>query len=161
MVKLVCGLVGNSYALVADAIESLGDVVSSAVVWGGLVIASRPADENHPYGHGKAEPLAALAVAGLLIAAAAMIAVQAVQEIRTPHGSPAGFTLIVLLAVVVIKETMYRYESHTGRQIGSTAVIVDAWHHRSDALTSLAAAIGIAIALIGGRGTNPRTTGPR
>ncbi len=155
VVKLVCGLVGNSYALVADAIESLGDVVSSAVVWGGLVIASRPADENHPYGHGKAEPLAALAVAGLLIAAAAMIAVQAVQEIRTPHGSPAGFTLIVLLAVVVIKETMYRYESHTGRQIGSTAVIVDAWHHRSDALTSLAAAIGIAIALIGGPGYEP------
>ncbi len=152
LIKLVTGIAGHSQALIADAIESLGDIFSSAIVWGGLTIASRPADENHPYGHGKAEPLAALAVAVMLIGAAAVIAVQAVGGIRAPHESPAAYTLVVLLVVVVIKESMYRYESRTARRIGSTAVIVDAWHHRSDALTSAVAAGGIAIALIGGEG---------
>ncbi|MEK7710498.1 MAG: cation diffusion facilitator family transporter, partial [Planctomycetota bacterium] len=109
LVKLVAGIAGNSYALIADAIESLGDIISSAIVWGGLVIAARPADSDHPYGHGKAEPLAALAVSLMLLGAAATIAVQAVQEIRTPHHAPASYTLIVLLAVVAIKETMFRY----------------------------------------------------
>jgi len=152
LIKLVAGIAGNSYALIADAIESLGDIISSAIVWGGLVIASRPADRDHPYGHGKAEPLAALAVALMLLGAAATIALQAVGEIRTPHHAPASYTLIVLLAVVAIKETMFRYQSRTGRSIDSTAITVDAWHHRSDAITSAAAAVGIAIALIGGKG---------
>ena len=152
LVKLVTGIVGHSYALVADAVESLGDVFSSAIVWGGLAIASRPADKDHPYGHGKAEPLAALAVAVMLIAAAAGIAFQAAHEIRAPHQSPAPYTLAVLLVIIVIKEKMYRYEWRTAKRIGSTAVSVDAWHHRSDAITSAAAAIGIAIALVGGEG---------
>jgi cation diffusion facilitator family transporter len=152
LIKLVAGIAGNSYALIADAIESLGDIISSAIVWGGLVIAARPADRDHPYGHGKAEPLAALAVALMLLGAAATIAVQAIQEIRTPHHAPASYTLIVLLAVVAIKETMFRYQSRTGRSIDSTAITVDAWHHRSDAITSAAAAVGIAVALIGGAG---------
>jgi cation diffusion facilitator family transporter len=152
VVKLVTGIVGQSYALIADAIESLGDIFSSAIVWGGLVIASRPADENHPYGHGKAEPLAALAVAAMLIIAGLGIATQAIHEIRSTQDAPAGYTLLVLLAVVGIKEGMYRYESRTAIRIGSTAVHVDAWHHRSDALTSAAAAVGISIALIGGKG---------
>ena len=150
IVKLVTGIVGHSQALIADAIESLGDIFSSAIVWGGLVMASRPADEEHPYGHGKAEPLAALAVAAMLIGAAAIIAIQAVEGVRAPQESPAAYALVVLLAVVVIKETMYRYESRTARRIGSTAIIVDAWHHRSDALTSAVAAGGITIALVGG-----------
>ncbi len=152
VVKLITGVVGNSYALIADAIESLGDVLSSAIVWGGLVIAARPADENHPYGHGKAEPLAALAVALMLIGAAGVIAVQAAIGIRTPHVTPAPYTLVVLLAVVVIKETMFRYESRVAKSIESTAIGVDAWHHRSDAITSLIAGAGITIALIGGKG---------
>lgn len=155
VVKLVCGIAGNSYALVADAIESMGDIFSSAIVWSGLVIASRPADANHPYGHGKAEPLAALFVALMLAAAAAMIATLAIHEIRTPHSTPATYTLFVLLGVVAIKETMYRYEARAARKSGSTAVLVDAWHHRSDAITSAAAAIGITIALIGGPGYEP------
>ncbi len=155
VVKLVCGIAGNSYALVADAIESLGDIFSSAIVWSGLVIASRPADANHPYGHGKAEPLAALFVALLLVAAAATIAIQAIHEIRTPHHTPAMYTLFVLLGVVVVKEAMYRYEAHAGRLCGSTAVTVDAWHHRGDAMTSAAAAVGITIALVGGPGYEP------
>jgi cation diffusion facilitator family transporter len=155
VVKLVCGIAGNSYALVADAIESLGDIFSSAIVWSGLVIASKPADANHPYGHGKAEPLAALLVALMLVAAAATIATQAIHEIHTPHQTPATYTLFVLLGVVVVKEAMYRYEDHAGRLCGSMAVAVDAWHHRSDAITSAAAAIGITIALVGGPGYEP------
>ncbi|MEK6674449.1 MAG: cation diffusion facilitator family transporter [Planctomycetota bacterium] len=155
LIKLTAGVTGNSYALIADAIESLGDMISSTVVWTGLVLASKPADKDHPYGHGKAEPLAALAVAIMLVGSAFLIAWQAIEEIRTPHQPPAAFTLIVLLLVVVVKESMYRYESRTGRQIGSTAVLVDAWHHRSDAITSAAAGIGIATALLGGPGFEP------
>ncbi len=152
VVKLVTGIVGHSYALIADAVESLGDIFSSAIVRSGLVIASRPADEDHPYGHGKAEPLAALAVAAMLMAAGAGIAAQAVYEIRAPHDSPAPYTLAVLIVVIIIKEKMFRFERRTAKRIGSSAVIADAWHHRSDALTSAAAAVGITIALIGGEG---------
>ena len=153
--KLTAGVLGHSYALIADAVESLGDTVSSVIVWGGLTIGARPADRNHPYGHGKAEPLAALAVAGLLLAAAVGIAYQAIQHIIAPQKTPAFFTLVVLLAVIAIKEAMYRFELGIGRRIDSTVVVVDAWHHRSDALTSAAAAIGITIALIGGEGYEP------
>lgn len=152
LVKLVAGIAGHSYALIADAVESLGDIFSSAIVWGGLIIASKPADENHPYGHGKAEPLAALAVATMLIGSGGGIAIQAVHAIRASHSAPAPYTLLVLLMVVAAKETMYRYASRTARRIGSTAVFVDAWHHRSDALTSAVAAVGITIALVGGEG---------
>ena len=152
VVKLVAGIAGHSYALIADAVESLGDIVSSMIVWGGLVIAAKPADENHPYGHGKAEPLAALGVALMLIGSAVGIAVAAVGEIKVPHHAPAPFTLAVLLVVVGVKETMFRFGSRVAAAIDSTAIQVDAWHHRSDALTSLAAGLGIVVALIGGEG---------
>lgn len=152
MVKLVTGVVGNSYALIADAIESLGDVLSSMIVWSGFVIASKPPDEDHPYGHGKAEPLAALAVSAMLIGAAGLIAFQAAKGIRAPHDSPAPYTLIVLLTVVAIKEATYRYEWAVARSIESAAIAADAWHHRADAITSLAAGAGITIALLGGKG---------
>ena len=141
-VKLVTGLVGHSYALVADAVESFADIGSSAIVWGGLAISVRPPDQDHPYGHDKAEPLAALAVGLMLIGAAIGISVQAVREIVTPHHAPEPYTLIVLLLVVIIKETLFHISSRVSRQIGSTALHADAWHHRSDALTSLFAAIG-------------------
>lgn len=152
VIKLLTGVVGNSYALIADAIESLGDVISSVIVWGGLTIAAKPADENHPYGHGKAEPLAALVVAAMLLASAVVIAIQAIQEIRVPHHAPAVYTLPVLLAVVLVKELVYRYVVKLGYRAQSTAVVADAWHHRSDALTSAAAAVGIGVALVGGPG---------
>lgn len=151
-IKGLAGIVGNSYALIADAIESSTDVFSSLVVLSGLRIAKVPADENHPYGHGKAEPLAASVVALALIVAAAGIAVNSIREIKVPHHAPAPFTLAVLVLVVVTKETLFRYVFKTGQSVGSTAVKTDAWHHRSDALTSLAAFIGISIALIGGPG---------
>jgi cation diffusion facilitator family transporter len=136
----------------ADAIESLSDVVSSLIVAGGLRIASLPRDENHPYGHGKAEPVAATLVGCALLAAAATIAVLAVREIGEPHFAPAPFTLLVLVAVIATKETLFRFVFKVGESVASTAVKTDAWHHRSDAITSLAAFIGISIALVGGKG---------
>lgn len=152
MGKLVAGIVGTSYALVADAIESLGDVVGSLIVWRGLQIASRPPDQDHPYGHGKAEPIAASLVAVMLLAAGMGIAFQAAREIASPHRAPQPFTLAVVLGVVAIKEGLFRFTRRVGKEIGSHAVRTDAWHHRSDAITSLAAAVGISIALVGGRG---------
>lgn len=150
--KGVAGILGNSYALIADAIESASDIFSSIIVLGGLKIAARPRDEDHPYGHGKAEPMAAVLVSIFLIASAILISIQSVKEIRTPHHAPAPFTLIVLLVVVVAKELLFRFVFKVANETNSTAVKTDAWHHRSDAITSAAAFVGISIALIGGAG---------
>src|SRR5881397_1436252 len=150
--KIATGILGNSYVLIADGIESTADIFSSVVVWGGLRVSVLPADENHPFGHGKAEPVASIIVSMILLAAAVLIAVQSVHEILTPHHPPAWYTLPVLVVVVLVKETMFRAAFRTGRSLESTALKSDAWHHRSDALTSAAAFVGISIALIGGRG---------
>ncbi len=150
-VKLVAGVLGHSYALVADAIESAADIVGSLLVWGGLSVAARPADDDHPYGHGKAEALAAAAVALLLVGAAVGIAGEALHSIRTPHEVPAPWTLAVLAGVVIIKWLLARRVAVIGGTIGSTAVKADAFHHLSDAITSGAAFIGIAIAVWGSR----------
>jgi cation diffusion facilitator family transporter len=152
LVKFITGVLGHSYALIADAIESAADVFSSLIVWGGLRISAREADERYPFGYGKAETLAAMSVAFMLFGAAGGIAIQAVREIVTPHHAPAPFTLGVLLGVVLLKEILFRRVFRVGEAVASTAVRADAWHHRSDALTSLAAAIGISIALVGGPG---------
>lgn len=149
--KLVAGLVGHSYALVADAVESMSDILGSVVIWGGLRIGARPADENHPWGHGKAESLAALVVAAMVLAAGIGIGIKSIDEIITPHHGPAPFTLGVLVAVVVVKELLFRRVLRIAREEDSGAVEVDAWHHRSDAITSAAAFIGISIALFGER----------
>jgi cation diffusion facilitator family transporter len=150
--KAIAGILGNSYALIADAIESTTDIASSLIVWGGLKISGIPPDADHPYGHGKAEPLAATVVAMALFAAAAGIAIQSIREIATPHHAPAPFTLAVLLVVVAVKEGLYRSIFRVGKHIGSTAVVSDAWHHRSDAITSAAVFAGISVALAGGEG---------
>lgn len=152
IVKFIAGLLGHSYALVADAVESAADVLSSLVVWGGLHIASRRADDEFPFGYGKAEPLAAAVVGLMLMGAAVAVAIQAVREILTPHHAPAPFTLVVLVGVVVVKEILFRRVLKVGSELESTAVRADAWHHRSDAITSLAAFVGISVALIGGPG---------
>ncbi|MDH4130320.1 MAG: cation diffusion facilitator family transporter [Gemmatimonadota bacterium] len=152
VVKLVAGVVGNAYALVADAIESAADIFSSLVVWGGLRIASREADDEYPFGYGKAEALATAVVALMLLGAAAGIAVEATREIRTPHHTPAPFTLFVLVGVILVKEVLFRRVLAVGEATASTAVQADAWHHRSDAITSAAAFVGIAVALLGGEG---------
>ena len=150
--KLVAGLVGNAYALVADAVESIGDIFASTIVWGGLRVASRDPDDAYPFGYGKAEPLAAVVVSLILLAAALGIAIEAVREIRLPHHTPAAWTLVVLVGVIIVKWILSRRVGAVGREIGSTAVTADAWHHMSDAITSAAAFIGISIALWGGAG---------
>ncbi|HTL72518.1 MAG TPA: cation diffusion facilitator family transporter [bacterium] len=150
--KLAAGIFGHSHALVADAVESFADIFSSLIVWRALVVAETPPDENHPYGHGKAEPIAAAIVSVMLMIAAGWIAVRSVAEIAEPHQSPAPFTLVVLIAVIAIKETLFRLVLRAADAVDSSAVRSDAWHHRSDAITSLAAGIGITVSLIGGKG---------
>jgi cation diffusion facilitator family transporter len=151
-IKIITGILGNSYALIADGIESMLDVVSGLVVAGSLKIAAQPPDENYPYGYGKVEPAAALVISAGLLAAAVGIAIQSIREIHTPHHAPAPFTLLVLVLVVATKELLFRFLFRTGESIDSHALRTDAWHHRSDSLTSLAAFIGIAIALWLGEG---------
>ncbi len=150
--KLAAGIVGHSYALVADAVESSTDIFASLIVWGGLHVSAQPADESHPYGHGKAEALATAAVALMLLGAALGIVIAAIREIRTPHHVPLPFTLVVLAGVVIIKEVLFRKVFAVGKEAHSKVVIADAWHHRSDAITSAAAFIGISLAIWGGPG---------
>ena len=151
-VKGVAGVLGGSYALIADAMESALDIVSSLIVWGGLRIAATPPDKNHPYGHGKAEPLAAIVVAICLHGAALALAIQAIHEIREPQQIPETYTLYVLAAVILVKEGLFRFVVRVGEDVQSAAVKGDAWHHRSDAITSAAAFIGISVAIWGGEG---------
>lgn len=150
--KIAAGVIGTSNALIADGIESSMDVFSSIVVWRGLRISVQPADDKHPYGHGKAESIASLIVAIGLLAAVVLIAFQSVREILSPQHAPAPFTLLVLVLVIPSKEIMYRVMNQAGRSLNSGALVGDAWHHRSDALTSIAAFVGITIALVGGPG---------
>ena len=150
--KLVAGIVGNSYALVADAIESGADIAASTIVLGGLQVAGREPDERYPFGYGKAETLAGAVVAIMLFGASIGIAIEAVREIRTPHHTPAWWTLVVLVVVMAIKVWLSRAVGTVGIEIGSTAVRTDAWHHLSDALTSAAAFVGILIAVVLGPG---------
>lgn len=152
IIKAAAGILGHSYALVADAIESSSDVVSSIIVYMGLRVAAQPPSETHPYGKGRAETIAAAIVAVMLLIAAVLIGRQSVYEIITPHHAPAPFTLGVLLFVVIVKEGLFRFVIKVGEETSSAAVTADAWHHRSDAITSAAAFIGISIALIGGKG---------
>ncbi len=150
--KAVGGFLGSSYALIADAIESLTDVFVSVMLWVGLRWSSKPADENHPYGHGKGEALISLGIGLILVGAAIIISIFSVKNIITPHKTPAPFTLIVLIVVILTKEILYRFVLKTGEETQSGAVKADAFHHRSDAITSAAAFIGIGIGLIGGKG---------
>ena len=150
--KFLAGILGHSQALIADAVESLADIFSSIIVWRGLVVAETPADEDHPYGHGKAEPLAAALVSVMLLLAAAWIAFNALHELNEPRIAPSPWTLIILIIIIAVKETLFRFVLHESETVESSAVETDAWHHRSDAITSAAAFLGISISLIGGKG---------
>lgn len=152
LVKGLAGFFGNSYALIADAIESTTDIFSSFLVLFGLKYSNRPADENHPYGHGRAEPLITFIVVGFLITSATIIAYESIQNIGTPHNLPKAWTLIVLLIIIVWKEYSFRKVMQRAKETNSSSLKADAWHHRSDAITSIAAFIGISIALILGKG---------
>lgn len=152
IVKGVTGFFGNSFALIADAIESTSDIFVSALVLFGLKYSSKPPDDNHPYGHGKAEPLITFVVVGFLVISATVIFYQSIQNIKTSHEVPESYTLWVLGVVIIIKEIFYRVISGKSKKTKSTSLKADAWHHRSDAITSLAAFLGISIALIFGEG---------
>ncbi len=150
--KFAGGFFGHTYALIADGAESLLDILSSLLVWAGFKVAAQPPDADHPYGHGKAEPVAALAVAGFIFAMAGWVGWHAIHEIITPHRGPAWWTLLLLAGVIVAKALFSRRIGAAGEEIGSTALDVEALHHWSDAMTSAAAFVGIAIALAGGPG---------
>jgi cation diffusion facilitator family transporter len=152
LIKCFAGWFGNSFALVADGFESFTDVFSGLVVYFGLKIAVKPPDQAHPYGYGKAEPIAAVVVSLTLMAAALGIIYEGIREITTPSATPAPYTLVVLAGVLIIKELLFRHVGYVGDSIGSLAVKTDAWHHRSDALTSAFAFVGISAALLGGPG---------
>ncbi len=150
--KGLAGFFGNSYALIADAIESSTDIVSSLMVLVGLKYAKRPADENHPYGHGKIEPIITFGVVAFLVISATLIAYTSIQNIQTPHESPEAWTLIVLAVIIIWKETSFQFVIRKTKQTKSTALKAEAWHHRSDAITSVMAFVGISIANLMGEG---------
>jgi len=150
--KFLAGVLGHSQALIADAVESLADIFSSIIVWRGLVVAEMPPDDDHPYGHGKAEPISAAIVSAMLLLAAGMIAFHSLAGINEPRVAPSWWTLIILVIVIVVKETLFRFVLHESQTVSSSAVETDAWHHRSDAITSAAAFLGIGITLVGGKG---------
>jgi cation diffusion facilitator family transporter len=152
IVKAIGGVVGHSYALLADAIESMTDIFTSAMLWAGLKWSSRPADNDHPYGHGKGEALISLGISLALVAASIFIAIRSIQNAITPQRMPEAYTLVILIVVIVVKEILYRFVLKTGEALKSGAVKADAFHHRSDAITSAAAFVGISIGLIGGPG---------
>ena len=152
LVKGLAGYFGNSYALIADAIESTTDIFSSCLVLFGIKYSNRPADKNHPYGHGRAEPLITFLVVGFLITSATIIAYESILNIKTPHDLPKPFTLFILAAIIVWKEMSYRFVIKKSKETHSSSLKADAWHHRSDAITSISAFIGISIALIFGKG---------
>jgi cation diffusion facilitator family transporter len=152
VVKFAAGVFGHTYALIADAAESMLDILSSTLVWAGFRVAAQPPDANHPYGHGKAEPLAGLAVSLIIFGLAGWVASHAVHEIVTPHQAPAWWTLVVLAGVIVAKTWFSRRMGMAGEEVGSTALGIEALHHWSDAMTSGAAFVGICIALWGGPG---------
>lgn len=152
IIKGFAGFFGNSYALTADAIESTTDIFSSILILFGFKYANRPADKNHPYGHGRIEPLITFIVVGFLITSATIIAYESVQNIKTPHDLPKVWTLFVLGVIIIWKEISFQIVLKKSRETNSSALKADAWHHRSDAITSVAAFIGISIALYFGKG---------
>ena len=152
IIKGLAGFFGNSYALIADAIESTADIFASLLVLLGFKYAKRPADENHPYGHGKIEPLITFAVVAFLVVSATIIAYESIQHIQTPHKIPKPWTLIVLGIIIIWKEISFQIVIKKSKQTNSSSLKADAWHHRSDAITSITAFIGISIAIIFGKG---------
>lgn len=152
LAKGITGVLGNSYALIADAIESTADIFSSFLVLIGLKYSTKPPDENHPYGHGRFETISTFAVIGFLVVSATVIAYESIQNIQTRHEAPKAFTLYVLGAIILFKELSFQYVLKKSKETNSSSLKADAWHHRSDAITSVLAFVGISIALVMGKG---------
>ncbi len=151
-VKLITGIIGNSFALIADSIESAGDVFSSFIIYLGLRFSAKPSDKDHPFGHGKVEPIISFLVVLFLIISAGFIAFNAIQNLKSPQQMPKTYTLIVLAGIIIYKEAFFQFVRKKSKETSSTSLKADAWHHRSDAITSLAAFIGISLALLLGSG---------
>ena len=147
--KLIGGVVGNSFALIADSVNSLGDVVTTLVVLYALRVAQRPPDEDHPYGHTRAEGIAASNIALLIIVSALIVGWEAIERFDAPHGVPAVWTLWIAGANVLIKEGLYHYKVRVGRRTGSASIIANAWDHRADAMCALAVLVGLAAVRFG------------
>lgn len=152
LIKGLGGIFGNSYALIADAIESTTDIFASLLVLFGLKYAHRPADENHPYGHGKIEPLITFVVVAFLVTSATIIGYESVLNIQTPHAAPQYWTLFILAPIIIWKEVSFQIVIRKSRETNSSSLKADAWHHRSDAITSVMAFLGISTALFFGKG---------
>lgn len=152
LIKAIAGFFGNSYALIADAIESVTDIFSSVLVLVGIKYAQKPADKNHPYGHGKIEPLVTFLIVGFLIISATIIAFQSIENIRTPHKLPESWTLFVLGIIILWKEINFQIILRKSKQANSTILKAEAWHHRADAITSVTAFLGISVAIFLGEG---------
>ncbi len=150
IIKLAGGVIGNSFALIADAVNSIGDVVTTIVVLFALRVAQRPADAEHPYGHTRAEGIAASNVALLVILSACFVGWESVQRITVQHEIPPVWTLWIAGCNILIKESLYQYKVRIGKRTGSAALIANAWDHRSDALCALAVLIGLGTIRIGG-----------
>jgi cation diffusion facilitator family transporter len=150
LLKGYVGVEGHSDALIADAIESGTDVFASFLVLFGIYYSTKPADDDHPYGHGKAEALVTFGVVGFLLISATLIAYNGIQHLSVPQEQPELFTLFVLVGIIIWKELSYRYVLSKGKKTNSLSLQADAWHHRSDAISSFIALIGIGLALLFG-----------
>ena len=154
IVKFLAGVFGHSFALIADAVNSLADFITSVIVLLALRVAQRPADEEHPYGHTRAEGIAASNVALIVVISALLVGWEAIERITGSHQTPARWTLWIAGANMVIKEGLYQYKVRVGQKTGSASIIANAWDHRSDALCSLAVLIGLLVVRVGGPGFN-------
>ncbi len=149
IVKGLVGLKANSKALIADAVHSASDIAGSLAVFVGLKAAKQPPDEEHPYGHGKAESIAAIIVAVILFIVGLQIGKSALSSFFTPVVAPAGIAIYAVLFSIIVKEILFRYKLRLGQKLNSDALIVNAYEHRSDVYSSIAALIGIAASVIG------------
>jgi cation diffusion facilitator family transporter len=150
-VKLAVGVIGRSQTLVSDGLHSVSDLVTDGAVLAGLHISGRPADQDHHYGHGRVTTLVTMFVGTALLATAIWIVYNAVATYREPHGHPSGaLPFWIALVSIVPKELLYRVTRRVGLSAGNASVVANAWHHRTDAFTSIAAAAGLAGVAFGG-----------
>jgi len=150
LVKGVAGYLGNSKALIADAFHSASDVISSVVVLVGINAASKPPDHDHPYGHGKAEMVAAIIVSVLLGVVGIELIIHSGFAFTEPPEVPSGWVIYIILFSILVKEILFQVKNRIGGRMHSQALIADAWHHRSDALSSIAVLAGVGTALMAG-----------
>jgi len=150
IIKAIGGFVSGSRALIADALHSTTDIIGSVVILLAVKIANKPPDEEHPYGHGKAENIASIIVALLLIVVGVEVSISSVKVFfgDIPK-APGNIAIYILIAAIVIKELLFYYKYWLGKKYKSPALISEAWHHRSDSLSSLAALIGVGLAVLG------------